>query len=245
MNFFVTSNNMFLLVIKLLKEVLFPTLALFLFFSLIDRKKFTNTPALKFIIVALLIFLLLPILFSGLHFHSESRYFYSAIICAIVLAVPGAYTLSECLERWTCYKISKKTIFISFFVLTSFACITKALMPQEKKTYIVESIKIAEQYKTKHKIIILSNFSIPHIAYYTNAKYYQLDAIINKDKPQLIKDALQYLQQDGTKVFIIINMPDKDYQKTFENKGITFPLKLIKEFKEKHNAFYSLYEYTP
>lgn len=215
-------------------------------FAVFKRKEYKNTQMLHFILTALAVSLISRyIYFVYAEMKINTRYLFPSAFYIVILGVPGFMLALRLLDN-----ITKRTIWITkehlvLFLLLAIGTgsIWKALNPPERKLYIHDTAKILNAVNSP---VLVSNLQDSNrIAWHSNAQLILLSSVINSSNPIYFQQALNTLGLKNKNIFIIVEYENEEFENYFSHKGIKFPtgLKLLREFKEKHRKFYSLYKF--
>lgn len=223
----------------------FPVVFVLGLFALLNYKHIPLNNIFRFILIFFLVTLLFRVLFYiAPNAKYNARYLYTLTLFFIIFSVIGFPYLVNSLLKLTQKKISVITgihITVFLILIIGISCIGKALSSPDHKSYISEIAQTIRNSKKKAVLIFDETKDGARIAYHAGVEYFPFESILDKDLKNL-GYALNTIESKGIKTFVLIGKSDKNFMEFFEERKTRFPLKLIKEFKEKHVCF-SLYEY--
>lgn len=222
----------------------FPVIFILFLFAILDYKQIPLNNILRFI----LIFFLITLIFRVLYYirvdaRINARYLYTLTLFFILFSVIGFFKLVGILQKYILPKVPAITSFyIKIFLISiiGILCIGKALSSPDHKSYIKEIAQIIKNSEKKAILIVDGTKDGARIAYHAEVEYLSFESISDKDFGNL-DYALNTIESKKIKVFVLVEKSDKDFRNFFEERKTKFPLKLIREFREKHSCF-SLYE---
>jgi len=222
----------------------FPAVFVLILFALLNYKQIPLNSIFRFFLIFFIITLLFRVAFYIQETKYNARYLYTLTLFFIIFSVLGFPKLTEFLQKYISKKISTFTgthAKIFLVLIIGISCIGKALSQPDYKSYIKEIAQIIKKSDKKAVLIFDKTKDSKRIAYHAEIEYLPFESISDKDFKNL-EHALNTIESKKIKTFVLVEQPDKDFRLFFEKKNVRFPLKLIKEFKEKHTCF-SLYEY--
>ena len=221
----------------------FPAVFILFIFALISYKQIKPDEALRFIIIFSIITFSIRLM-QYIILPYNARYLYTLTFFFIIFSVTGFPLLVFILNKLMPKKIPAIAINhvkIFLMLIIGVSCIGKALSSPDHKSYIKEIAQIIKKAERKAVLIFDDARDGVRSAYHAGVEYFPFESILDKDLKNM-GYALNIIELKGIKTFVLVKKSDKDFRKFFEERKIKFPLKLIKELKEKHICF-SLYEY--
>ena len=222
----------------------FPTIFVLILFALLNYKQIPLNSVFRFILLFFIVTLVFRVAFYMQETKYNARYLYTLTLCFILFSVPGFPKLAELLQKYISKKISSFTsthVKVFLILVIGVSCIGKALSSPDYKSYIKEIAQIIKKSERKAILVFNESKDSERIAYLAGVEYFPFESISDKNLKNL-DYALNTIESKKIKAFLLIEKSDKAFRLFFEKRKTRFPLKLIKEFKEKHICF-SLYEY--
>jgi hypothetical protein len=236
---------------RLLKEAVFPAVAVLLFFAVFNRRDYKNKQPLYFILLASAITLVVRyVVFVQANTQINTRYLYLLGFYAMILCAPGVPKIVQFLKYLTKRFFKVKEIYLTILVLVvvGIACIGKALHPPDVKQYIQEPIKIIKQADCLKPPLLISNSQeARRVAWHSKAELMPLTDVVDINNPVFFADALVALYSKNKNIFLLLELESGGLKKHFSDKNIIFPKKLIliKKLKVKHGNISYIYRYSP
>ncbi len=223
----------------------FPVIFILVLFAVLNYRQIPLNSIFRFILIFFLITLLFRVLFY-MHMDAKynARYLYTLTLFFIIFSVIGFSEMGEFLQKYISKKIPVLTITrikIFLILIIGVSCIGKALSSPDYKSYLKEIIQIIRNSEKKTLLIFDGTKDCTRIAYHAGVECFTFESILDKDLKSL-DYAVNTIESKKIKTFVLVEKSDNDFKNFFKERKTRFPLKLIKEFKEKHICF-SLYEY--
>lgn len=226
-------------------DAAFPVVFILILFAFLNYKQIALNSVFRLILIFFLVTLLFRVVFY-IHTNAvyNARYLYTLTFFFIIFSVIGFPKIVEFLQKYISRKVSVFTntrIKIFLILIIGISCIGKALSSPDSKNYVKEISQIIRKSGGKAVLIFDETKDGARIAYHAGVDYFSFASILDQDLKNM-NYALNAIESKNIKTFVLVEKSDKDFRFFFKERKIKFPLKLKKEFKEKHSCF-SLYEY--
>lgn len=232
---------------RLLFDAVFVIVALLMIFAFFNRGEYKNTGMLRFILTAFVLTLFSRyIYYMRVETRINTRYLYPVAFYVIILCVPGFPVLVRLGNYLFDFIPGRKEKILPVLLLAAIgiACVGKALHSPQRKDYIHDIAKIILAAETAEKPLLISNADdAQRIAWHAKAELMPLTSVAAIGNPANLQNAVKILSSKKLRIFFLLQLKNEELEKTFSKDNVKFPKQLIfiREFKVKHEKFYSLY----
>lgn len=233
---------------KLLIGVIFPPIVVMLVFYALNCKKIKlkNYLPLLLLLYIFISFLAIKVYLTLTGRMTTMRYCYDLIFPAIIISIPGLYSVRDflflLLKRISLF--NQKIILSLLIIGISIGSIAKALSPPDIKPRTEQLIQDMLRISKDDKFVLLTQYEPDTFKYLLadhNIKVIKIDSVINFNRLEYFENALKYISAKyNSPVFVAMEGKDTEFRETFKKTGISFPLELITETrsKKKHYVLY-------